>query len=94
MELGMTRAIFLMAAAILSSSLALADAPAPPLAAKADARTPAGASEDAVSVKLAMGPTSAPHLPGGTGGSSGSTSNCSPSTCPTSHKKIKQKHPS
>ncbi len=45
-------------------------------------------------VKLAMGPTSAAHLPGGTGGSTDSTGsalNCSSSTCVSSHKKIKHK---
>ncbi len=83
----MTRTVFLTAAAIMTASLALAAAPTP--TANADVGAAVRAPEGAVPVRLAMGPTSAAHLPGGTGGSSSSASNCSSSTCLSSHKKIK-----
>jgi len=48
---------------------------------------------DKAAIRLAMGPTSAPQRPGGTGQQPGS-SNCASTSgpCPTAHKKIK--HPS
>jgi hypothetical protein len=46
-------------------------------------------------LEIAMGPTSAPHLPGGSGdGSKASPPKCSPQTtlCSDLHRRVKQRH--
>jgi hypothetical protein len=49
------------------------------------------APSEGATIKLAMGPTSAAHLPGGSGQSTAS-SGCSGQTCPTGQKKGKHAH--
>jgi len=89
--------ILAIAAAIALSSFAMATGHCAGRDSEASGATivRSGPQQTAAAMKLAMGPTSAPHLPGGpVNQSSGANSKCSPPSnpCPNLHENAKYRH--